>query len=393
MLREVSTGGAAAIVAAPNGLIISGTTVVTVCLALMIWLGLLSRPSRATLIWTLGLILGLLGAYGALASIALGIDVLVHPVALGLLLGVPTVIWSGLRVTAGMTPHAWIGLGQSVGSFAALLVTTEGPYGSLVFRALVLGSALGATLGAIQLLRAGAQTARTGLPLVVASFATLLVATVGLAGSAAGTSATSDVLFVRTFVMISTVYIICATVSLLLITDRRVGGGERTDGLDALIPVSLMRSLTRGRLRRAALRRELTWSFIDIRLDDGEDLKDATGEATHSATVARFEEIVTTTFPAEADICRVSPGHLTVLVSQSFAAVRELVRTVLNETSAREEDAVVSLAITASAGVIAVDPAKDDYDGLAERAATAAAEAQLQGGDRWVRVGRAPATA
>ena len=394
MSPEILAGvGEVAAVAPPNGLIIGQTTVVTVCVALMIWMGLLARPSRATLIWTLAMILALLGSYGSLASVALGIDVLRHPVSFGLLCGVPALVWSGLRATARLRPHAWIGLVQSVGSFLALLATTEGPYGSLVFRVLVLGAALGAAPGAIESIRDGARASRHSLPLVVASCATLLVATVGLAGSAAGTSAASEVLFVRAFVMIMTVYVICATVSLLFIADRRAGASDVLKALDTLLPVPVMRTLAQERLRRAAIRHEQTWSFIDIRLDDDEDLRDATGEAAHASTVARFERIVSATFPADADICRVAPGHVTVLVSQSFAAVRELVRTVLNETSAGEDGAPVALGITASAGVIAVDPVSDGYADLAVRAAAAVHEAQQQGGDRWVRVGPAPATA
>ena len=63
-------------------LVVGLTTTMTVCVALMIWIGLLGRASRATLLWTFALILGLLGAYGSLASAAMGTDVLRHPVGL-----------------------------------------------------------------------------------------------------------------------------------------------------------------------------------------------------------------------------------------------------------------------------------------------------------------------
>ena len=77
---------------------------------------------------------------------------------------------------------------------------------------------------------------------------------------------------------------------------------------------------------RARARREQGWSFIDLRLDDATDLREATGEATFGSMVRRFESIVGATFPGEADLCRAAPGHITVFASQPAGAVRDLAR-------------------------------------------------------------------
>jgi len=57
---------AAVVLGSHSDLIVGLTTTMTVSVALMIWIGLLGRASRATLLWTFALILGLLGSYGSL---------------------------------------------------------------------------------------------------------------------------------------------------------------------------------------------------------------------------------------------------------------------------------------------------------------------------------------
>lgn len=370
----------------PSDLLVGLTTATTTCLAIMIWIGLLGRATRATLLWTFALTLALLGAYGSLASAAMGTDVLLHPVGLGIMFGMPLVIWSGLRAAQDKRSHAWIGFTQSAVSVAVLTLTTNLPIGFSVFRWLFLAAAVGAALGAVEVLRGTFRGSRFGAPLVLASGALLLIATVGVAGSASRSSAETDLLFIRVVVIATTVYVICATVSLLFLANRRPGARDVLEAVDAFMPVSMMRAVVREKLLRARARREQNWSFVDLRLDDATDLREATGEAAFGSAVRRFEAIVAETFPAEADLCRVSAGHVTVFASQPSAAVREFVRTVLNEVSAPQDEAPSSLRVSASAGIAPADVTTDSYDSLADAAQRVADEAQRDGGDRWRRV-------
>lgn len=368
------------------------TATATVCLALMIWIGLLGRASRATLLWTFALTLALLGSYTMLGSAALGRDVVAHPVGLGILCGMPVVIWSGLRAAQDARSHAWIGFAQSFCSVGVLALTTHLAIGPMVFRLVFLFAGLGAALGAIEVLRGAFRESRFGTPLVVASGILLLLATVGLAGGAAGSSRESDLLLIRAILLATIVYVICATVSLLFLSSRRRGAGDVLEAIDAFLPAPLMRAVVRERLARARVRGEQTWSFIDLRLDDATDLHEATSEAAFAATVRRFEEIVATTFPAEADLCRVAGGHVRVFASLPVSSVRELVRAVLTRVAEPRADAPISLRISASAGIVGVDAATADIDALAAAASAAADMAQRQGGDRWIRA-EAPFTA
>lgn len=370
----------------PADLIIGLTTAVTVCVALMIWIGLLGRATRATLLWTFALLLALLGSYGLLASAAMGTDVILHPVGLGIACGAPLVIWSGLRAAQGLRPYGWAGFAQSVLSVGVLTAATNLDNGFTVFRWLFLATAIGAGVGAIEVLRGAFRESRFGFPLVVASAALLLLGGVGIAGSLAGSSPETDLLFMRGVVIALTVYVICATVSLLFLANRRPGARDVLEAVDAFMPPPMMRAVVREKLLRARARGEQNWSFVDLRLDDATDLREATGEAAFGAMTRRFEDTVAATFPAEADLCRVTPGHVMVFASQPPAAVRESVRSVLNETAATHADAPTSLRISASAGIAAVDAASDSFDALVAAAGEVADEAQRQGGDRWKRV-------
>ncbi len=366
-------------------LVVGLTVTMTVCTALMIWVGLLGRASRATLLWTFAFGLGLLAAYALLATGAAGADVLLHPVGLGFLCGMPALVWSGLRAAQGKRPYAWIGFLQSAASVVILLLTTNADAGFAVFRWLFFASAIGAVLGAIEVLRGVYRGSRFGMPLVVAAGTLLLLSAIGAAGTVAGSNTATDLFFVRGIVIALTIYAICATVSVLFLSNRRPGARDALEALDAYLPEWAMRAIVRERLLRARDRREQSWSFVDLRLDDATDLREATGEATFSAMTRRFEGIVAAVFPAEADLCRVTPGHVTVFASQPVGAVREFVRSILNEVSLPDDQAPTSLRITASAGIVTVDVTTDTYEKLAAAAAAQTAAAQEAGGDRWRR--------
>lgn len=375
---------AVVILVGASDLVVGLTTTMTVCVALMIWIGLLGRASRATLLWTFGLLLGLLGAYGSLASAAMGTDVLLHPVGLGIIFGMPLVIWSGLRAAQGKRSHPWVGFALSVVSVVLLALTTDLANGFSVFRWLFLASALGAILGATEALRGTFRGSRFGVPLVVGSAALVVLSAAGVVGAIGVSSAEENLVFIRGVVIAMSVYAICATVSLLFLANRRPGARDTLEAMDAFETEPMMRAVVRERLLRARRRGEQTWCFVDLRLDDARDLRDATGEAAFAATIRRFENIVAETFPSEVDLCRVSPGHVTVFASQPAGAVREFVRTVLEDVATPHRDASTSLRISASAGIVPADVATASYESLIDEAAVVVLGAQAQGGDRWL---------
>ncbi|KAA9107781.1 hypothetical protein [Microbacterium rhizomatis] len=369
-----------------SDLVVMQTGVVTVCVALMIWLGLLARPGRATRYWTYGYLLALLASYGSMTSAALGADVLLQPVAIGLSFGLPALVWSGLRVLQGKRAFVWTGIVQSFASVLILWATAGQPYGFVVFTVLILAAAIGAGLGAVEVLHGAFRGSRFGVPLVAGSAVLLLLGLVGVIHSTLAAGSTGDLDFVRGVVLATTCYIICVTVSLLFLANRRAGAADILEAVDDFFPEVVMRPIVREKLLRAAKRSEQNWSFVDIRLDDVVDLREATGDAAFSTMVRRLEDTVADAFPADADLFRIAPGHVTVFVAQPSEAVRLRVRSVLNSIGAPPDGGPTTLRITASAGIIKIDPQVDDYPTVTEAAARATEQAQLQGGDRWVRV-------
>lgn len=386
-MREIAT----AALDRPSDLIVGLTTVVTVCTALMIWLGLLGRASRATLLWTFAMLLSLLGPYASIAFAAMGTDFLLRPAGSGIACGAPMLVWSGLRAAQGKRPYAWIGFAQSAVSVLLLAVATPFDAAPAVFRWLFLASAIGAILGAAEVMRGAFHGSRFGMPLVAASGILFLLGIVGVVGGASGSSDYTDVIFVRGVIVGVTVYVLCVTVSVLFLANRRPGARDALEAMDAFMTEPMMHAVVREKLQRARGRREQSWSFIDLRLDDAGDLRGAIGEAAFSATVRRFEAIVQETLPAEADLSRVSPGHVLVFASQPSAVVREFVRTVINEIAAPSADAPTSMRLSASGGIVDVDIDTATYEALVTAASEAVERAQREGGDKWRRVGARPA--
>lgn len=370
-----------------SDLVLGQTTVATVCTALMVWLGLLTQPTRATLYWTLGFILALLGSYGSFASAAMGTDVLMQPVWIGVMAGMPLLLWSGLRAHAGKAAYPWAGFVQAVASVLILAFTAELPSAPLVFRWVVFGAALAAAVGASEVLRGSFAGSRFGTPLVVASAAVLLLGVVGVAvGPSALAAGDTGLLFTRGVITFVTVYLVCAIVSLLFLANRRPGASDILGAFDGFAPPRMQAAVVRERLRRAVARDEQHWAFIDIRLDDADNLRDAAGDLGFTQIVDRFEQIIAETFAADADLAREAPGHVTVFLARSPATVRELVRTTLNRIAGDGADATLDLHVSASAGIVDIDPRVDGYVSLEAAASEAVVRAQGAGGDRWTRV-------
>jgi GGDEF domain-containing protein len=372
-------------------LAIAQTTVVTTCVILMTWLGMIGRPGRPTLLWTLGYFFALLGVYASFASAAMGINVALHPVGQSIGFGLPLLLWSGLRALNGRRPHAWAGFAQGIGSCVLLALTTFTPSGPLVFRLVFLAVGLSTAAVAIEALRGAARSSRYAPPLVASALMVLALAVVGavypLAAGGELVDPVAQVIFSRSIVITSLIFIITATVSLLFFANRRPGASDVLDAIDAFLPTPLMNAVVRERMLRARARSQSTWTFIEFRLDDITDLRDAGSEWSFNRIVERFEGILTREFAAEVDLARLSPGRVQVLAAHSPAEARDHVRTVLNALATPHDDGAASgVSVSASAGIVAVDVMADEYDGLTELARQAVDDAQRAGGDRWVRL-------
>lgn len=370
----------------PSDLSVARTAIVTTCVVLVIWLGLLARPSRAMLYFTLAFLLALLGTYGSMVSAAFGMDVIGHPVGIGIAFGAPMLIWSGIREANGRRAYPWIGFAQSAVSIGLLAFTTYLPFGFDLFRWLYFFAALGAALGGIEVMRGVYRGSRFSSPLVTISFAGVGFALIGVAPTIVPgiAEAQSDILFLRSAALATSIYIICATVSLLFLVNRRPGARDVLEALDAFAPPALFSAMTRERLHRAALRRETSWTIVDLRIDDAADIRAAVGEVAFGGICRRFESIIASTLPAEADLGRVVAGHVLVLIAQPARSVQELVRPILAAFSADDAASPISVRISASAGIAPVQPRSDTVESLVEAAAGAAEAAQAAGGDQWM---------
>lgn len=368
-----------------SDLTVAQTTVATVCIALIIWAGLLARPGRPTLYWTLGYVLALLGSYASLAALATGTDVERHPIGVGLAFGMPLLIWSGIRAANGRPAYPWAGVVFAIVSTGVLAATTSLPSGSAAFRVLFLLAAATAAMGAVDTIGGIFTGTRFGAPLVAASALLVALSGLGIMGIAARTSPDSNLAFVRAATLSIIAYLICALVTGLFVANRRMRATEVLDDLDALLPVTLFHAIVRERLLRADLRHEGSWSFIDLRLDDARDLHEAIGETAFGVVVQKFEQTVKRVFPSEADLGRGRDGQVLVFVAEPSASVREHVRTVLNEIVRPRDDTGADLRTSVSAGIVAVNPATDTYDSLASAASDAVVSSQKAGGDRWTR--------
>ncbi|MEV8268626.1 hypothetical protein [Microbacterium sp. NPDC076911] len=371
-----------------GGYAIAQTTVVTTCVILMTWLGLVGRPGRATMLWTLGFFFTLLGVYASYAGAALGIETAVLPVGQAFGCGMPLLLWSGLRALHRKRPYAWAGPAQALLTFFALTATAQLPINPFVFRAAFFATGIAVVAVAVEAMRGETRGSLYTPPLVAASLLVFALAAVGfflplITGDTL--IELGDFLFTRISVMSSTIFLITATVTLLFYANRRPGAQDILEALDAFMPEPLMRGVARERLVRAARRNETDWTYIELCLDDLDDLRDASNAWSFRALLSTFGTIITEELRAEADLCRVAPGRVQILVAESAASTRERVRNVINRLST-EVSGIANVRVSASAGIVPVIVGKDTYDDLTKLAHDAVLEAQRLGGDRWVRL-------
>ena len=358
--------------------------VATLCAAVMIGLGFLARPSRATAIWSFAFALTMIGSYGWVAADA------VHSLPLraacaGALLGANALIWVGLRARRDAARVYWApALAYAAISPLVLSLTAESEYYAFVFRLDFAIAAAVAALTIAELVRLGTGMRDVVLPLALASGAYIAFAIVSLIDGAvqfgqSGTIARTDGLeLVRDMnSMGSLVYVISAMVTLLLLA--RHGSTAVTPNTGG----SAFREVASLRLRRAHKADDTWWAVLDVRLDDPIDLRDATTSDTFALIAERFASNVCAVLPADADVERRSDTRFVALLPRPEGSVRQVLSRLLAAIAANDPDLPLTVRLSASIGWASVDALGYDLDELLEAAGAGVAEAQAQGGDRW----------
>lgn len=357
----------------------SMVAVVTLLAVLVVGLGTLARPSRATVTWGAAFGLGMLGAYLWLAGQQTDVQML-RAAASALLLCFEPLIWIGLRMHFGRRAR-WALVIPFLVVAPLLLVATAGTGWYLPsFHVIFLGSAVYGGLVAYELLRGRPAVRDIVLPLALASCGLVVVAIVsavsavmsGGAGTEAQLSALRGMNAVGTLV-VST----CAAFTLVLLVRAEQKANDET-GAAA--------ERARRRLRKAEAQNDQPWSILDIRLDDPADLREASTGSAFALTVDRFHDDILEALPASADADRVADGRAIVVIRGSDDSVRHHLREMLNRISVIEREAAsMGIRSSASIGWATVSVVGYDYDALVAAAGSAAERARAAGGDQWKR--------
>lgn len=363
---------------------ISQATVATLATALIVGLGFLRRPSAATALWSMAFVLAMITSYASISAEE-AMQESARVAAIGFMLGAPAFIWSGLRAARGAATFAWVAPLQALVSAGVLVVLAGTPAYSTGFALLYFASSLVAGLTAWELFRRPDRGGGMLLPLtLVSGVYTLLGALVAVVTIATDPAGGGDLVLVRTANAVAMiVYMICALVSLLFLSEHRDDGlsGRGSD----------LRRVMQDRLSRAEDRDDTAWSLLTVTLDDVSDLRTAAGDGAFAATMERVMADARAAFPAESDIGPgAGPGSLLILVARSENEVREHMRAFLRRLGTVLPARPLATQLSASIGWAPVREVGFDLEALIAAATSAEAEARAAGGDGWNRVGNAP---
>ncbi|MDZ8201163.1 hypothetical protein RZO50_06535 [Microbacterium sp. SSW1-59] len=360
---------------------ISQAAVATLATTLMIGLGFLRRPSAATALWSMAFVLVMITSYASISAEAADEEI-ARVAAIGFMLGAPAFIWSGLRAARGASTFAWIAPLQSLVSAGLLVVLSGTALYSTGFALLYLGASLVAGLTAWELFRRDDHGGGMLLPLtLVSGVFTLLGILVAIVTIAMDPAGGNDLLLVRTVNSVAmVVYMVCAVVSLLFLSEMRDDGIGRREGD--------LRRVMQDRLSRAEDRDDSAWSLLTVTLDDVTEIRAAAGDGAFTSTMERMIADARATFPAESDIGPGgTPGSLLVLVPRSENEVREHMRAFLQRLSTMRPGQPLAVQLSASIGWAPAREVGFDLAELITAALAAEADAREAGGDGWYRVG------
>ncbi|WP_203135435.1 GGDEF domain-containing protein [Microbacterium sp. JZ31] len=354
----------------------------TLAAVLMVGLGFLPRPSRATLLWSAAFVVAVISASLTTTAAELGSETL-RRATLGALLSPQVLIWAGLRAWRGVPSHWWLVLAFGGASASALALVDDGAAFVIAFRIAYLTAAVFAVLTLVELRRIPERRNRMLLPLAVVcgAFGVIAVASAAML-LIEPPSGSADLALARNLNSLGMlVNIVCSLVSLLWLAQRSVPQ-EHHD------PAHWhhFSAVAGDRLRRARERGERSWSVLSMRLDDADDVRQAWGETAFGELAQAFERRVRRAFPAEADIGHRGHGWLVVLVPRTTEVLREQVRALLHDVASMDETVSATVRVSASIGWASAGDSGYDLDHLVRVADSALEEAAAEGGDRWRRV-------
>jgi GGDEF domain-containing protein len=364
-----------------NGIPTIMIALATVCTATMIGLGFLQRPSRESAIWSAAFIAPMASTYVE-GGTGPGDAPWLEASGDGLMFLAVGMVWVGIRVRRGRRQ--------------VLLVPTIAVAVVLVFTlALADGTMAEDAVGMGELLLFATISATTAVELVGMRNAPRAV-TVPLALSSGLISLFALLWLCTDFVddrmrllgnipaaqdytpVVTAITLVTALTTLLLLTRAEIPASAHA-------PLTGFRAIARDRLDRAERFDDAWWSLLDVRLDDPAVLREASSTQAFTHVLDRFASDVSAVFPAEADLDRVTPARMLVLLPRHEAAVRPLLRALLERVATVSSDQSIAVRLSASIGWASVSRVGYDLDDLIAAAASAADEAQVSGGDRWER--------
>ncbi|BDZ39168.1 hypothetical protein [Microbacterium suwonense] len=366
-----------------SSLVMPVIAITTLATIVYISLGFLPRPSRASAIWSATFAIAMIGSYVWMMHEFVATEQM-RAIGSGLVIAPMPLIWSGLRAyRESRRQYLSVSVVFLVAAPLVLLASTYVDAYGVVFRLLFTATALFAILTFIELLRLGPRLRDEALPLMGVS-AAFMVFTVmfdinGVLVMVGQIDTTASLQFIRTLNLIGIpVYVVCTLVTTLLLT-------VRADAQSAS-PRTEFERTARNRLDRARAAGDEWWSLLDIRLDDPDHIRSASGTAAFNAVSEKFAHDVDAVMPADADIDRINTTQFVVLLPRSQGGVRELLPELLDRVSTAEDRQSVPIRLSASIGWAPVSACGHDFGTLVARAAEAAVTATEKGGDRWERV-------
>ncbi|MDW4573911.1 hypothetical protein R8Z57_14105 [Microbacterium sp. M3] len=359
--------------------------ITTLATVLTIGIAFLVKPGLSTLYWSFAFTLAMLATYGVVAAEVNDMEAL-RRASLGALLGAPAFLWSGFRAAWGLRPHVWAGAALAVVAAVGLATVDGLSWFTLAYRTAFFAASVFAGLFVLDWARAaGRRNDKLLLPLAIVSVAFFVTGTATLiAGIVYPPSGGDDFALVR---LISSagmlVYVACALIAVVGTAARDSGLGRASAGSSAW---QQFEQIAGDRLLRAAKTSE-AWSIVYLQLDDALDIRQTAGAAAFAELSEGLAEEVRAVFPAESDVGTPSAGAVVVLVPRSDAAVRDLLRTILERVTLLDVHGALPIRPTASAGWAPASVLGYDLDALVYTGREAARFASEKGGDRWERVG------
>lgn len=359
-------------------------TIATLGTIMFVGLAFLARPRRSTLLWSLTFMGIMVACFGYLAATAAESEELRRG-SLGLLMGAPALLWSGLRAHRRVPSLAWISPVLAAVSIIALLAAGDSGWYGLAYRVVFFGSSIFGVLFLLEWRRIPERSERLLWPVVICSAVYAIAGVAVLLGAVFAPLSTADS-FTSTRIFNSVgmlVYMTCVLVSLVpLVTPgaHSISAGAVQNDWGRFLATA------RERLDRAHARHDTTWSLLRIELDDAEDLHAAGGTSIFGRLIRDIRTRARAVFPSDADIAITPDGAVVVLISRPERIVRELVREALGRIALRDPAAPITVTTTASIGWASVAVSGYDLDALLAVTAEASAAARAEGGDRWERV-------